>query len=727
MLILSVTDLYKQGNPMRTEEFKRKLTAILSADVAGYSKLMGDDEAATVKTLETYKGVMFSLIRQHRGRVVDSPGDNLLADFGSVVDAVQCGVSIQKELQTRNADLPENRRMVFRIGINLGDVIEEEDRIYGDGVNIAARLEALADPGGICISKTAFFQIESKLPLNYEFLGDQTVKNIAKPVGAYKVLMETRVVDAKTKRGTMAVSFWQRKSVLSIGIIIILAIAVGLYWSFYPSETSIDSASVEPGQTPAVEMEEAPKTIAVLPFTDLSPEKDQEYFVDGLTVEISDYIGQIPDLNVTGRTSSFTFKDSQQTVQEISAALGVEYILAGDVRKAGDNLRINAQLLKGADGFEMWSDRYDSELKDTEDIYSIQENIAKAVANQLKMTLGVGGSLKQLGGTDNIEAYDFYLVALSQDNAVQYNKALETIDRAIESDAEFALAWAKKAEIHWHLTIFGPSSQAALQQKAGLSAAQRAIELEPNLMEAYLSLSCIKASKGDFLGAGLSNLKALELRDGPISAKDFYIGDHYCTVGYFKRADEIFEGIKRNDPFNQLARAEYFLNLGFLGLKQRAYDEYEKGRALFGDQWSWGDSFISMLRIGSNEIVSTDDLYWPDSTFDGLKLDSPNDVITQLRRIYNERDKLSAHGALTTIMVLAANFGDAEFAIEVMEKEINIEATSIWWAWLPAMRDVRQLPRFKELVREIGLVDYWEKFGWPDICRPLGDGDFECD
>jgi len=164
---------------MAAEDFKRKLTSVFSADAVGYSRLMGDDESATVKTLETYKGVMFSLIKQHRGRVVDSPGDNLLAEFGSVVDAVQCAMAVQKELQARNADLPENRRMQFRIGINLGDVIEEQDRIYGDGVNIAARLEALADAGGICVSKTAFDQIESKLPLGYQYLGEQTVKNLS--------------------------------------------------------------------------------------------------------------------------------------------------------------------------------------------------------------------------------------------------------------------------------------------------------------------------------------------------------------------------------------------------------------------------------------------------------------------------------------------------------------------------------------------------------------------
>ena len=174
--------------------FKRKLTAILSADAVGYSRLMGEDEEATVRTLTAYREVLSTLIQQHNGKVLDSPGDNLLAEFVSVVDAVQCAVSVQKEIKARNDQLPENRRMQFRIGINLGDVIQEEERIYGDGVNIAARLEGLANPGGICISKTAFDQIESKLPYGYEFLGDQTVKNIAKQVSAYRVLDRKSVV-----------------------------------------------------------------------------------------------------------------------------------------------------------------------------------------------------------------------------------------------------------------------------------------------------------------------------------------------------------------------------------------------------------------------------------------------------------------------------------------------------------------------------------------------------
>ena len=181
---------------MTQKVFKRKLTAILSADAVEYSRLMGDDEETTVRTITSYRKVLTTLIQQHNGNVLDSPGDNLLAEFVSVVDAVQCAVAVQKEIKARNAELPENRRMQFRIGINLGDVIEEEGRIYGDGVNIAARLEGLADPGGICVSKTAFDHIESRLPYGYEFLGDQTVKNIAKPVGAYRVLIEPRVTVA---------------------------------------------------------------------------------------------------------------------------------------------------------------------------------------------------------------------------------------------------------------------------------------------------------------------------------------------------------------------------------------------------------------------------------------------------------------------------------------------------------------------------------------------------
>jgi adenylate cyclase len=227
---------------MTDEGFKRKLTTILSADVEGYSRLMGDDEEATVRTLTAYREVLSTLIRQHNGKVLDSPGDNLLAEFVSVVDAVQCAVAVQKEIKARNDQLPENRRMQFRIGINLGDVIQEDERIYGDGVNIAARLEGLSEPGGICISKTAFDHIESKLPYGYDFIGDQTVKNIAKPVGAYRVLLDPRVTVSGKPFDKKPAAL--RRVPILVGAVVVFALAVGI-WQFYMRRPSVDPAVVK--------------------------------------------------------------------------------------------------------------------------------------------------------------------------------------------------------------------------------------------------------------------------------------------------------------------------------------------------------------------------------------------------------------------------------------------------------------------------------------------------
>jgi adenylate cyclase len=700
---------------MTSDTFQRKLTAILSADVVGYSRLMGDDEAATVKTLETYKGVMFSLIKQHRGRVVDSPGDNLLAEFGSVVDAVQCAVSIQKELQTRNADLPENRRMEFRIGINLGDVIEEDDRIYGDGVNIAARLEALADPGGICISKTAFDYIENKLPFGYRFIGEQTVKNIAKPIGAYKVLMETRLIDEEEQKAKA--SFWRRKSILSIGIIVILVIVAVLYWNLYPR-----GASIEPEQVPVVsDVEKAPKTIAVLPFVDISPEKDQEYFVDGLSEELLNSLTKITDLRVIARTSSFLFKDSDKSIQEIAKELGADHILEGSVRKAGNSLRITAQLIRATDGIHLWSEIYDRELKD---IFEVQEDIANNVADKLKLTLE---SLKLLGGTENIEAYELYLIAQgkrAEENIPGYKSALELLDAAIVLDPEFALAWAYKAENHLLLKIFGPYSRSIAELDAALRAAQKAIELEPNLGDGYIDLGWIKMVKREWLEAELNFRKVLEVIDESLSFDDYFIIPFYLGVGKFKRAHELLDRMRRNDPINQAFLGWYYFTYGFLGDRQRAEEEYKRRNKLLSKGYSdWHDNVITTVRLGSGDVVFRDEIVFSNPINITLKeyLDSPGEGLVELRRIYSSDDSLSAWD-LNLMSIWAAYFGDSELAMETIENNDNLFSL-----WFPVMKKVRQLPHFKEFLREIGLVDYWNKFGWPDLCRPAGEDDFVCE
>jgi len=390
---------------MNVQDFKRKLTAIMSADVAGYSRLMGENEAATVKTLEAYKQVMFSLIKQHRGRVIDSPGDNLLAEFGSVVDAVQCGVAVQNELKARNADLYENRKMQFRIGINLGDVIEEGERIYGDGVNIAARLEALADPGGICISKTAFDQIETKLPLGYEYLGDQTVKNIAKPVGAYRVLMEPRVTFAGTKEKKPPITVWRRKPILA-GAVAVFVVVIGVaVWNIYWRAPKIEPASKDKMAFPLPDK----PSIAVLPFVNMSDDKSQEYLADGITENIISALSQVPDLFVIARNSTFTYKGKPVKVQQVAEELGVRYVLEGSVQRSGDTLRITAQLIDAITGQHVWSERYNRELKN---IFALQDEITMKVITALQVKLTVGEGARLLAkGTKNLEAYLKYLQA----------------------------------------------------------------------------------------------------------------------------------------------------------------------------------------------------------------------------------------------------------------------------------------------------------------------------
>ena len=376
---------------MNQDRAKRKLTAIFSADVVGYSRLMEEDESWTIKSLEENKRLMSSLIEEYKGRVVDAPGDNLLAEFSSVTNAVECAVKIQQELKKKNANLIEERRLEFRIAVNLGEVVEEGGRIYGSGVNIAARLEGLTEPGGICISRRAYDHVKTKLDLGYEYLGEHNVKNISEPIRVYSVLMGPKtagkVIGEKRFLGRTT-----RRAAMAIIIVLFLAVAGSIGWNIYSRKSGeIETASIEPEQPSVVsDEEEAPKTIAVLPFVNRSSEKDQEYFVDGLTDEINNKLTKISDLQVTSNISSFTFKGTDKTIQEIADILGVAHILTGTVRKVGNALRITAQLIRAVDDFQIWSETYDRQLKD---IFPIQDDIATAVADELKVELGIGKSI----------------------------------------------------------------------------------------------------------------------------------------------------------------------------------------------------------------------------------------------------------------------------------------------------------------------------------------------
>jgi adenylate cyclase len=344
---------------MTAERAKRKLSAILSADVKGYSRLMGDDEIATVRTVEAYRKMIAEVVRNYSGRVVDSAGDNVLAEFLSVVDAVESAVEIQKELKAKNMELSVDRRMEFRIGINLGDVIEEGERIYGDGVNVAARIEGIADGGGICISGTVFDSIENKLPLEFQSLGEHSVKNIVKPIRIYKVLFEH------------------------------------------------DTAVVE--KTSAFDLPDKP-SIAVLPFVNMSGDPEQEYFSDGITEDIIAGLAKVPKLFVIARNSTFTYKGKPVKVQEVGKELGVRYVIEGSIQRSGDRVRITAQLIDTQTGNHLWAERYDRKLKD---IFALQDEITKKIITALQVKLTEGEQASQMAkGTDNLEAYLKFLQGL---------------------------------------------------------------------------------------------------------------------------------------------------------------------------------------------------------------------------------------------------------------------------------------------------------------------------
>jgi adenylate cyclase len=453
---------------------ERKLTAILCADVHGYSRLMGDDEEATLRTLSACRKITDSLIERHHGRFVNSAGDSVLAEFASVVEAVNCAVEIQNALTAENANSPSERRMEFRIGVNLGDVMVEDAQIYGDGVNVAARLQSLAEPGGICISGTAHDQVRDRLALAYEDAGEQAVKNIARPVHVWRVVPDGRPVPARLGR-----KYW-RRGVLSLTG---LAIAAGTFLlvehlSLKPPHTS---ASIAPLEKPALTPPNLP-SIAVLPFTNLSGDPQQEYFSDGISAQLIDDLSRIPRLVVIARNSSFAYKGKSIREQDVGKQLGVKYLLEGTVHKANDRVRIGVALVDSSSGTEMWSARYDRPLKD---VLAVQDEIVRRVVT----TVGLIVAADQKNAphwwpappTDNLEAFDDLL------RAAQYSSRYTKDDnarqrwwteKAIELDQKFADAYTSLGWTYFFDAYFQWTGDLRANIERSIELAQKALVLD---------------------------------------------------------------------------------------------------------------------------------------------------------------------------------------------------------------------------------------------------------
>ncbi len=519
---------------MAEERVQRRLAAILAADVVGYSRLMGADEAGTRDRFNAHLNELIEpAIASHRGRIVKTTGDALLVEFASVVDAVQCAVDIQKGMAERNTHEPDDRRIVFRIGVNLGDVIIEGDDIHGDGVNVAARLEALADPGGICISGTVFDSVRNKLPSGFEDLGEQTVKNIAEPVRAYRVLPEGQQATSISQK--KAPSRW-RVPAIAAAVLVLIA-AGGVAW-WQPWVSRVEPASID---KMAFKLPEKP-SIAVLPFTNMSGDKEQEYFADGIADDLITDLSKLPGLDVIARNSTFYYKGKSVKVRDVAAELGVRYILEGSVRRAGGQVRINAQLIDARTGKHLWAERYDRDLTD---IFAVQDGVVRHIVDSLSVKLTANDRARlRKRETESIEAYDLALrgrklmLSFDRDDA---GRARSYFEKAIALDPSYARAYVALGRLyHEAWRLWGEDRDGNLARAIELGT--KAVALDPDAPDAHMLLAQIHNHQGRASEAQRYIQKAMALvpndADTLAAIGEIFRGTERSgeAIGYLKRA-----------------------------------------------------------------------------------------------------------------------------------------------------------------------------------------------
>lgn len=518
--------------PNETEKVTRKLGAILSADVKDYSLLMADDEVHTIQTLKAYRQIMSDLIQQHSGRVVDNPGDNLLAEFSSAVNAVDCAVKIQNKLKKENAKFVEDKRLQFRIGVNIGDVVQDGDRIYGSGVNVAARIEGIADAGSICISRNTYDQVKDKLELGFEYLGEHEVKNIKEPVRVYRVLM--------------------------------------------------DSNSAKPLVEEPLELPDKP-SVAVLPFDNMSGDAGQEYFSDGLTEQIINGLCKVSNLFVVARNSSFAYKKKSISIKQIAQELGVRYILEGSVQRVGDRVRITAQLIDATTEYHMWSDNYDRDLSD---IFALQDEITIKLIKALAVNLTHGEQVRlHYKDISSIQAFDrltrgldYFYHSNRQHNAQarrffeQASKLEETsafaysllgwthlmdflnnwsespLESFVEAEKNAQKALALNDSFDTPHTLLGWIHLFKKEYEKAILVAKQAVALNPNGADALAHLGFITSMAGEQEKAIRNLKKAFRLNPIPPIFYYHFLGAVYHDVKNYNKAIEILNQGISIDP-----------------------------------------------------------------------------------------------------------------------------------------------------------------------------------
>ena len=617
-LIAEVSSPDPQENSGKQRNIERKLTAILYCDVVGYSRLTEQDEEGTHQLLSAYLDAISQAIVHHNGHVVHYAGDAVLAEFNTVLDSISCAVDIQRDLTSRNARQAAGQVLQFRIGINLGDVIVDRDDIYGEGVNVAARLESLADPGGICISESVHSTVGHKLPFSYEFLGEQMVKNIAEPVRAYRVLLSPGAAAAQPK------SSWHWRSVAAFALLIV--VVVGTTW-LVRDRWSVTQPTVQP-VGPA--LPDKP-SIAVLPFVNTGNDPDYSYFSDGITDDLITDLSRISGLFVISRNSTFQYKGRGVDTREVAGALRVRYILEGSVRRSGGRVRINAQLFDGTTGGQLWAERYDGSI---EDVFELQDRVTAQIVSALSLQLTDQDEAQRMTfETSNVAAYDEFLKGWEQyrhASRESFRRAELHFRRALELDPDYsrahaalALIYWKSAEKLWHLnqgsqfegwvwarreldksmsnpTPLAHSLWSAMhlynrRYEDAISEARHAIALNTNSPAGYLALA-------DALLFSGQSLEAIEMANTAMRLDPNFAAPYLATQGLaqynLRNFDEAVENLQRSIAINPKDQAPFLTlvaaygQLGQLDQASVALDQVNQlFRREFGREFS-----IDLLR-----------------------------------------------------------------------------------------------------------------------------------
>jgi adenylate cyclase len=680
---------------------QRRLAAIMFTDMVGYSALAQRDDALALELLEKHRRILRSIFPRFHGAEIKTIGDGFLVEFHSALEATQCAIEIQRALAKRNHDVPSEHQIEIRIGIHIGDVVHREDDVYGDGVNIASRIQPLARPGGICVSMDVERQVRNALDARFEKLAPIELKNIQLQMDFFRIVLPWE------KQTAAAIAKRERTKIPSMSIFALLALVavIGAWiWRSHSKTTAV------------VPSAPASKSVAILPFVNMSPDKENEYLSDGITEDLCTALSQIKELHVPARTSSFVFKGKTEDIRQIGKQLNVGTLLEGSVSKSGNKLRISAQLVNVADGFHLWAANYDREMTD---ILEIRSDISQRVVEALKVQLGVEETERLARKpTEMTEAYEVYLLGryeLNKFTESGFNSAVQHFKRALEQDPSFALANAGLSDAYSMLGYWNylPPKEAFPEAKR---AAARALELDPKLAEAHSALGFVQYEyEWRFSEAEREFKEAVRLNPGSATAR-FWFAEFLLELGRFREGEEQLQHARELDPLS--VRIPFDAAGGFWFQRQfdQALAELQKALAMdpansiaygFYGQVLWksgrfAEAFAAWDKNVTLEAVfSAEEMAEMRQTYQRLGLSG------YLRKQSELMQRYLARGKYQSAQMIANHYAAAGSNAEALQwLERAVEERS---AWLPEIKldptfdGIRSDRRFIAVLKKIGL------------------------